>query len=282
MFIPIDIKKIQGFIKGTEVSHQGIKTNPAVPTSWSNHSTVPRILATARSFGLNVYCLNETPGDGNCFYHAIIEQICDRIDLGEVSVELRLRYPNHHILRQSVVEFVRTQSELDQPPYYLNHYKMLFEGGVIDVPGAQGFTWNELLNQQARDTIYATEVFIKATAVLLQIDICVNSPSCDANSPFNRISCFWDRQLPFDANMNLSSYFLLASVNNNHFQSLLPCRQGLFANSDNATDIDFTIESRGIKKKRTCDIANESQKLKRKRLAEASSADHKKANNNTK
>ena len=48
------------------------------------------------------------------------EQICDRTDIEEVS-ELRLRYPNHHIFRQSVAEFVRSQGELDQPPYYLNH-----------------------------------------------------------------------------------------------------------------------------------------------------------------
>ena len=190
MLIPINIAKIKSLTQGTEVSRDGITTNPIVPTSWPKHSTVPQILATARSFGLNVFCMSETPGDGNCFYHSIIEQICDRTDFGEVS-ELRLRYPNHRILRQSVVEFVRTQSELDQPPYYLSHYKALFEGGVIDVPGARGFTWNQLLNQQACDKIYTTEVFIKATAVLLGRDVCVNSPSCDINSPFNRISFVW-------------------------------------------------------------------------------------------
>ena len=39
--------------------------------------------------------------------------------------------------------------------------------GAIQIDRAEGFTWDELLNQQLRDTVYTTEVFIKATAVLL-------------------------------------------------------------------------------------------------------------------
>ena len=54
--------------------------------------------------------------------------------------------------------------------------------------------------------------------------------------------------MQFDADLTLSSYFLLASVNNNHFQSLLPGYGGLFADSNFITDIDFTIDSRKIKK----------------------------------
>ena len=276
MLIPINVKNFSSLIKGTEKT-LGTNSNTVVPTtSWPKHSTVPQVLATAHSFRLNVFCLSETPGDGNCFYRAIIEQIRDRSDLGDMT-RLRLRFSNHHILRQSVVEFVRSQSELDQPPYYVSHYKTLFEGGVLDIPGARGFTWDELLNQQARDTIYATELFIKATAVMLGKDICVNSPSCDINSPFNRISCFWDRQLQFDANMTLSAYLLLASVNNNHFQSLLPGIEGLFANSansDNFNNIDFTIEPRGLKRKGTDSSSIESQGLKKKKVVDAGSSDH--------
>ena len=56
-----------------------------IPKSWPKYSTVPAILETARSNGLNVFCISETPGDGNCFYWAIIEQLRDRTDLGDVS-----------------------------------------------------------------------------------------------------------------------------------------------------------------------------------------------------
>ena len=72
------------------------------------------------------------------------------------------------------------------------------------------------MNCYISEEIYTTKVFIKATAVLLGSDFSVNSHSCDINSPFNKL--FFDRQLQFDPNMTLSSCFLLASGNNNHFQ----------------------------------------------------------------
>ena len=103
------------------------KSNKIVPPKvWPSYSTVPQILATACGHGLNVFCLSETPGDGNCFYHAIIEQLCDRTDLGDVS-ELKLQYPNHLRLRHAVVEFVRNQSQLDEHDCpYIAGYKNFF------------------------------------------------------------------------------------------------------------------------------------------------------------
>ena len=39
-------------------------------------------------------------------------------------------------------------------------------------------TWHEFLNHQEKDTVFATELFIQATAVFLGIDICVTSETC--------------------------------------------------------------------------------------------------------
>ena len=110
-------------------------------------------------------------------------------------------------------------------------YARTFFEGLIDVSGARGFTLNELLNQQACEKIYTTKVFIKAIAVLLRSEFSVNSPSCDINSPFNKL--FLDRQLQFDPNMTLSSYFLLASGKQSFSISLLPEFERLFPNSEN-------------------------------------------------
>ena len=146
----VNVSNIKDLLKNTKIFHFG--TSRIVPTVWPKHSTVPQILATARGHGLNVFCVSETPGDGNCFYRAIVEQLNDRTDLGDVSA-LRLQYANHHVLRQAVVEFVRQQgllSEEESP--FIVQYKNYFENGAIDIEDARGFTWEEFLNQQKRDT----------------------------------------------------------------------------------------------------------------------------------
>ena len=51
-----------------------------------------------------------TAGDGNCFYRSVVEQLRDRIDIGDLSL-LKNRFPDHLSLRQAVVEFVQNNSD---------------------------------------------------------------------------------------------------------------------------------------------------------------------------
>ena len=70
---------------------------------------------------MNVFCRSETLGDGNCFYRAVVEQIRDRTDIGDVS-NLKAQFSHHDTLRRAFVEFVRSQSLLPEVPYYIKHY----------------------------------------------------------------------------------------------------------------------------------------------------------------
>ena len=72
------------------------------------------------------------------------------------------------MLRRAVVEYVRSQSLLpEEISPYIVRYKAFFDMGAIQIDRAEGFTWDAFLNQQLRSTVYTTEVFVKATAVLL-------------------------------------------------------------------------------------------------------------------
>ena len=55
------------------------------------------IVTKARSIGLHVKALNPIPGDGNCFYHAIIDTL---------SVTRTPYLGNHMQLRREIVAFV--------------------------------------------------------------------------------------------------------------------------------------------------------------------------------
>ena len=108
-----------------------------------------------------------------CFYRAVIEQLKDRNDLGDVSLLLS-HYPNHEVLRFEVVDFVRFFSVYPNIPY-VNDYKFLYEQNVLQIPETSHLDLEGFLNQQSHNSIYATELFIKATSVLLNIDIFVTS-----------------------------------------------------------------------------------------------------------
>ena len=61
-------------------------------------SSAIKICNKARDVGLNVMFSTQTPGDGNCFYHAVVE--CLKHKSRPINI-------NHTDLRNSVVDYVR-------------------------------------------------------------------------------------------------------------------------------------------------------------------------------
>ena len=251
MFIPININELKNILNNNKLLKNTVGKISSICT------TGQQIVLNARRIGLNVTSSYDTPGDGNCFYRAVIEQLKDRNDLGDVSLLLS-QYPNHQVLRFEVVDFVRFLSVYQNIPY-VNNYKFLYEQNILQIPGTSHLNWEGFLDQQSHNSIYATELFIKATAVLLDIDIFVTSENCNENQPFNRISRFWNNDDPnIHQEYQSNKYLLLGNLNSDHFQSLIPVNECLYINHD------FQITSNTENAKRSfCDDPSKSFKYQR-------------------
>ena len=64
-----------------------------------------QIVRYARNNGLSVTYDSPTEGDGNCFYRAIVQQL-KRDEIRE-QISPSLQFDDHHILRLTVVNFVK-------------------------------------------------------------------------------------------------------------------------------------------------------------------------------
>jgi len=87
----------------------------------SNADTCAALMVdNANRIGLNVTYVNATAADGNCFYHALVDQI-HREDILDL-VNLNFRFTDHYLLRLAVVSFVR-QNQFDMQ--YIQNFKRL-------------------------------------------------------------------------------------------------------------------------------------------------------------
>ena len=118
------------------------------------------IVEKARSIGLPVTYSVKTPGDGACLYHSIAECL-------EHSGLLTGCYSRHnvHQLRLDVVDFVLNNWCLasDEPADFIQRW--LAQQNI----SRQTYSYfRSLCNSQKRYGEYATELFIKGAAMLLQ------------------------------------------------------------------------------------------------------------------
>ena len=97
--------------------------------------------------------------------------------------------------------------------------------------------WLQFPHNQEKDGVYATELFIKATAVFLGIDIRVTSERCTLSNPFNVWSRFLDHHDGANNCFNGNVCMLLGNIDNVHFQSLI-------YNYEKNSHVDFTVETK--------------------------------------
>ena len=70
-----------------------------------------QIVTNARRIGLNVCAGDITPGDGNCFHHALLQQI-HRFETLESLIPLT-PIPNHLQLRRMISQYIQeNQNEI--------------------------------------------------------------------------------------------------------------------------------------------------------------------------
>ena len=173
-----------------------------------------RAIETARTIGIDATFNVATIGDGNCFYHAIRNQITSRPEI-QVYVNRTFLSSTHNQLRSAVVDFVRkNQYEVE----YIRQYRQLFEIGQI-FEHVQNMSWEEMLLQQEKNGTYVDILFIQATAVLLGLDIYVTSENSKRETPFTIIKSTWHTNN--DSVTDNKPVIYLASIDSNHFQSLI-------------------------------------------------------------
>ena len=192
-----------------------------------------RIVEKANSIGLRVTYGVPTMGDGNCFYRAVLDQMKNRDDIKDYFRQSNKYFSNYHELRVSVVNFVRLNYTLNNE--YIQGYKSLYEASIH--LENSNMNWLQFLHNQEKDGVYATELFIKATAVFLGIDIRVTSERCTLSNPFNVWSRFWDHHDGANNCFNGNVCMLLGNIDNVHFQSLIYIYE-------KNSHVDFTVETK--------------------------------------
>eukprot|EP00111_Clytia_hemisphaerica_P009342 TCONS_00027422-protein len=251
-----DYNLFQSLVPSTEESVLPFDVENSLQTSNSKKTRFPSpkeriakrayyMVAQARFIGLDVSHHSPTPGDGNCFFHAIVEQI-HRATVYERLPEDR-RYTDIGELRKAVVKFLKDM----QPGTDFYHIVQNFGlQNVImqDQINLGGDQWEIFLANQEKNAVYAEYILCLATAYYLDVNICITCETSTQDRPY------------FDLNPAASSgiEMFLASSNNDHFQSLVPtnetilhfegrnCLQPIFFFDDcDEMEMDFSISARG-------------------------------------
>ena len=111
-------------------------------------SSAIKICNKSRDVGLNVMFSTQTPGDGNCFYHAVVE--CLKHKSSPINI-------NHTDLRNSVVDYVRCNRISEFVTTWLQQNINCDLDFVLEKQGHEGE--------------YANELFIRGTSLFLDIAI---------------------------------------------------------------------------------------------------------------
>ena len=186
-----------------------------------------QICTYARSLGLNLSYHEPTIGDGNCWYHAIVQQM-KRPEVAQ-SLEPDKLFLDHFLLRNAVVNYIQSEENTN---IYIMNYKELYSLNINEENDNE--SWQQFLSNQKNISFYATELFCQATAAFLGIDIYITSNTSTRNQPFIYLSKSWTV-----GQENMTSFFpmLIGSISQNHFQSLIP-----YSPYPDNENIDFSIE----------------------------------------
>ena len=164
----------------------------------------------------------ETPGDGNCFPRAIIQQ-CER---NEVKEWMREHEPlkiasSHHDLRVKVSRFALEESN-DNMRNLREHYEN------VQIPlRNDGRSWTDYWRWMSQDKIWADDIFIQATAWYLGLDIKIITFTSTPRNPFMTVSGGKDSSESNKPNLYVGYYPVEPYL---HYQSLLPKHPNPFKN----------------------------------------------------
>ena len=129
-----------------------------------------------RSLDQQFFCKTDTKGDGNCFFHAIADQLTNQ-DIRDSVAPLARNIPgDHRLIRQRVVDFARSQSDmLLQRDSLLNYLQDEEDEDRRNNPPGRDFLtiWQDYLKGMKKPGTYATELIVLVAAIYFGKDIMV-------------------------------------------------------------------------------------------------------------
>ena len=170
-----------------------------------------QIMVGVRRAGLPLKLDKITPGDDNCFFHAVFAQ-CQRPSVAqELSGEPVIR--DNHDLRLKIARFARNS----RLPLIQSFKKRYEESHPAD-------SWDGFWKTMAEDRVWADAITLQGAAWYLHHDIHVVMASATEKKPLCTFSGSWVTE---GARCDKTP-LLLGYLNDLHYQSLLPCEEDLF------------------------------------------------------
>lgn len=160
------------------------------------YAVAQNIVLKAQSIGLNVVFERPTIGDGNCFYHAVVE--CAKKN--------GTFYGSHKDLRFAAADFVSKHRNDD--------FVVNWEETHINENADESIVRQFLLG------VHVTELFIHATAMLLDTVIIITKADSTSEYPY---CIFWPSLSSLGVTPQLKEYtgrYILLGHSMEHFQSL--------------------------------------------------------------
>ena len=176
-------------------------------------------LRNAQNCGLNVKLDDITPGDGNCWYISVVQQL-RRPELLNFLPYPELRNIHHVTLRRQVVSYIR---DIQNNCTYIRNERMRLFGYDSSLPSIDAEkNWNTYLCRHEIEGTWAEDIFCVATANFIGLDIHISSGTCNRQKPVNILHSYW-QEPNNDLNMHHRNQpYLLIGHHVNHFQSLIP------------------------------------------------------------
>ena len=120
--------------------------------------------------------------------------------------------PTHLELRVAICEYVQHhQNDIT----YIQQYRTLYNNVLYE---EYNMTWENFINEQSRNRVYVTELFIKITAVLVGLNIHITSEYCTQQHLYNIVTLIWNDEETHNVNS-----MLIGNISGVHFQSLILC-----------------------------------------------------------
>ena len=183
-------------VKGSSHVAAGNQRKLPDPATSGVQLMAEQMVAAAAAVGEQLQYHAVTPGDGNCFYHALLDQVRNRPEVRRL-VERNVAesdLADHLHLRRAVVRYARA-----------------------NVPYARiGFTeagFHKFLDAQAKSSAFAENCVIQLAAQFLGVDIWLTSDRNSPAAPYTRVD---SGEVPSEA------HIILGYIEQTHFQSLYP------------------------------------------------------------
>ena len=162
-------------------------------------------ILTHHGLDQDYYCPRNTKGGGDCFFHALVDQLSDPQIRASIRNEVKGKPINAKAIRERIVDFARRNQELllgDETVLNMLESDEAGAGGDRDIPTI----WDEYLRAMRKPGEWATELIVKIAAHYFGKDIRAIKETYEAT---------WH-----GGNQAVDPPFVIVNMEEMHFQSV--------------------------------------------------------------